>query len=56
MYTVNIFEAGLITETKEFDSMEEATKFATSFYDMKLTYDAHVLVNGHLICVVNKFM
>lgn len=56
MYTVNIFESGLITETKEFESMEEATKFATSFYDMKLIYDAHVLVNGHLIFVVKKYM
>ena len=56
MYTVNIFESGLITKTKEFDSMEEATKFATSFYDMKLTYNSHVLVNGHLIFVIKKYM
>lgn len=56
MYTTNIFESGLITETKEFDTMEAATKFATSFYDAKLTYNAHVLVNGHLIFVIEKYM
>ena len=56
MYTVNIFESGMITETREFDTMEEATKFATSLYDMKLTYDAHVLINGHLIFVIKKYM
>ena len=56
MYTVNIFESGLITETKEFNSMEEATKFATSFYDTKLIYYAHVLVHGHLIFAINKYM
>ena len=52
MYTTNIFESGLITETREFDTMNEAT----SFYDTKLTYDAHVLVNGHLIFVIKKYM
>lgn len=56
MYTVNIFESGLITETKEFDSMDKAIKFATSFYDTKLIYDAHVLENGHLIFVVKKYI
>ena len=56
MYTVNIFESGLITETKEFDSMDEAIKFATSFYDTKLIYDAHVLENGHLIFVIKKYI
>ena len=56
MYTVNIFESGMITDTREYDSMNEATKFATSFYDTKLTYDAHVLVNGHLIFVIKKYM
>ena len=56
MYTVNIFESGLITDTKEFNSVEEATKFATSFYDTKLTYNAHVLVNSHLIFVIKKYM
>lgn len=56
MYSVNIFESGLITETKEFDSMGAAIKFATSFYDTKLIYDAHVLENGHLIFVVKKYI
>lgn len=56
MYTVNIFESGLINETKEFDTIDEAIKFATSFYDTKLIYDAHVLENGHLIFIVKKYI